>query len=334
MRAAIFGCEGLSLTKLEKDFFREANPWGFIIFARNIRTPDQVLALTSEMRSAVGRDAPVLIDQEGGRVQRFRAPHWREWKAPLAEAEALQGDLLEEVLELRSRIMAAELKSAGVDVSCSPMLDIAQADSHAIILDRCYGRDANRVARAGRAVATGLLSGGVLPIMKHIPGHGRATLDSHLDLPVVETPLEELRQADFEPFRQLADLPMAMTAHITYPSIDPENCATLSPAVIREIRGSIGFDGLLMTDDLSMKALKGSLSDSVAVAFSAGCDMVLHCNGDAVEMAEVADATPRLERKAAARAARALALRAAVPAFDPAEADARFSQLTGGPSHA
>lgn len=325
-RACILGCLGPRLTPEEIAYFRDADPWGFILFARNIETPDQVRALTSALRETVGRNAPILIDQEGGRVARFRAPHWREWDPALDFAQAY-GPNAEEAMYLRGRMIADDLHSVGVDVNCAPMLDIATADSHAIILNRCYGYDTETVAENGRALANGQLDGGVLSIIKHIPGHGRADLDSHFDLPQLDTPLADLQVTDFAPFRRLNDLPMAMTAHITYTAIDPEACATLSPKAISTIRSDIGFDGLLMTDDLSMKALGGTFEDRTQKALAAGCDIILHCNGERAEMDPILANTPKLTGHAAARASAALDQRITPEPFDRAAAEAELKTL-------
>ncbi|MEM8570981.1 MAG: beta-N-acetylhexosaminidase [Pseudomonadota bacterium] len=308
-RAVIFGCLGTTLSDAERDFFRASEPWGFILFARNIVSPEQVRALTDTLRETVGRDAPVLIDQEGGRVARMRAPHWREWAPALVECDR-QPDVTarRKVMHLRSRIIASELRRVGVDVNCAPVLDLAGATTHAVLKNRCYGSDPAEVAKIGRAVAEGLMQGGVLPILKHIPGQGRAPLDSHAALPKVEADAEELR-ADFAPFRALSDLPMAMTAHVIYPAHDPERPATLSPEVNHFIREVVGFDGLLMTDDLSMHALSGPFGARASAALDAGCDVVLHCNGSMDEMEVVATATPALTGRALARAKAALARR-------------------------
>ncbi len=321
--ACILGCEGLQLTTAEKQFFKAADPWGFILFARNLSSSDQIRALTCEIRNTMGRNVPILIDQEGGRVQRLRAPEWAEWLPPLLQIKNSPDSGL---IELRYRIIAAELYALGIDVNCAPMLDIANADSHEIIKNRCFGHDAKTVTKMGRAAANGLLKGGVLPIIKHIPGHGRATMDSHFNLPQLETPLSTLQTSDFIPFRQLADLPMAMTAHITYTDIDPENCATQSAKVIKTIRTDMAFDGLIMTDDLSMKALKGSFKDRCKASFNAKCDVVLHCNGVMAEMMQVAKATPALSGKALARANAALQMRQAPDAFDIDAAKDKFAQ--------
>lgn len=322
--ACIFGCEGLVLTPAEKQFFKANNPWGFILFARNISTPSQIRALTSEIRNTIGRNVPILIDQEGGRVQRLRSPEWCEWLAPLDHVRQLPDS---QSMELRYRIIAAELYSLGIDVNCAPMLDIATSDSHEIIENRCFGYDIDTVSNMGRAAANGLLAGGVLPIIKHIPGHGRANMDSHFDLPVLDTKLSTLKSNDFIPFQALSDLPMAMTAHIVYTDIDPDNCATQSPDVINSIRTDIGFDGLIMTDDLSMKALKGSFADRCTASFNAGCDVVLHCNGIMDEMQQVATATPKLAGKALTRANAALAMRNTPQPFDIEAAKVQFQHM-------
>lgn len=322
--AVIFGLEGERLTADERAFFAEADPWGFILFARNIGTPEQVRALTADLRESVGREAPVLIDQEGGRVARLGPPSWPAWPHPLVDADAGM-----ERLGLRYRLIADDLARLGIDVNCAPMLDVPVADAHPIIADRVLGRSATAISEAGRMTAEALMAGGVLPVVKHIPGHGRATLDSHTDLPVIESDRETLAATDFAPFRALADLPMAMTAHVVFTALDPDRPATLSPAVIGAIREEIGFDGLLMTDDLSMKALSGTMGARVAGAIEAGCDMILHCNGLRSEMEAVASATPRLEANAAERAAAALALRRPPEGADRAVLAARYTALGG-----
>jgi len=327
-KACIFGCESTTLNAAEKQFYKDAQPWGFILFARNLETPDQIRALTSELRNTVGYDAPILIDQEGGRVQRLRSPEWSEWLPPLEQVEALPNEAAQAAIYLQYRIIAAELKTLGIDVNCAPMLDIATKDSHEIIENRCFGRDADTVSTMGRAAANGLLDGGVLPIIKHIPGHGRANMDSHFELPVLDTAQSVLSSSDFVPFQRLSDLPMAMTAHITYTDIDPDHCATQSPKVINTIRSDIGFDGLIMTDDLSMKALKGSFADRCDASFSAGCDVVLHCNGVMDEMTQVAKAVPALSGRSLERAQAATQLRHTPDEFDMESAKASFQQFT------
>ena len=289
--AAIFGLSGLVLTAEEKRFFRDANPFGFTLFARNVDTPAQVRALTASLRDAVGRDVPIFTDQEGGRVQRLRPPHWRDWLPALDMVDrALSTSGVEgaaRAVRARYRIIAAELSGIGIDGNFAPCLDIAAEDTHPVLRNRCLGRDPDLVAVLGRAAAEGTMAGGVLPVVKHMPGHGRATADSHATLPRVAASRAELERTDFAPFRALADLPFAMTAHVTYLDIDPDGPATTSPTMIGLLRDRIGFHGLLMTDDLSMDALAGSPSSRAEAARAAGCDLILHCNGTLPEMAEV-----------------------------------------------
>lgn len=305
----IFGCEGTALTADEKRFFRDADPWGFILFARNLETPDQIRGLTADLRASVGREAVILIDQEGGRVARLRGPTWLDW-LPALEQMALAGpESGPRSMWIRSRLIADELLALGIDTNCAPIADVPTDAVHAIIRNRCYGQSAAEVVAVGRAVADGLLAGGVLPVLKHIPGHGRPVADSHLELPRTDTALAELWATDFAAFKGLNDLPMGMTAHVVYDAVDPENCATLSAKAIDLIRTKIGFDGLLMTDDLSMQALSGSFADRTAASLAAGCDLVLHCHGMMAEMLEIATAAGDLGADAALRAERALACR-------------------------
>ena len=327
-RAIILGCRGPELGSAERAFLREANPWGFILFGRNVETPAQLSRLTADLRDAVGRDAPILIDQEGGRVARLRAPAWREWRPALEDCARLPAGLRERAMRLRYELIAGELAAVGVDVDCAPVLDLLQPDTHGVIRDRAYSADPAETARIGRAVAEGLMAGGVLPVLKHIPGHGRARVDSHHALPRVSASRAELAR-DFAPFAALADLPMAMTAHVVFEALDPDAPATLSPTMVRAIREEIGFDGLLMTDDLSMKALTGPFGARVERALAAGVDVMLHCNGEPAEAAEVAEAAPRLAGRAAARAERALALRRGPGSGsgDPAALEAEFASL-------
>jgi beta-N-acetylhexosaminidase len=329
-RAFICGCLGLSLTADERAFLREADPLGLILFKRNIDNPAQVLALTSEIRATLGRaDAMVLVDQEGGRVQRLTAPHWRRY--PSAARFAAIADLDERAALIRSaaRLMAGDLRAVGIDVDCLPVLDVPVEGAHDVIGDRAYARDPAAVATLGRAAAEGMLDGGVLPVMKHVPGHGRAGADSHLTLPVVEASREALAASDFVPFRANRDLPAAMTAHVVYTALDPARPATISPEVIRGIvREAIGFDGLLFSDDLSMKALPGTFREKAEWLYAAGVDIALHCNGDPAEAMEVAAAAPVVSDAPAERLARAhAAMRRPVGAFDPVDAAAKLDRM-------
>lgn len=312
--AAIYGCAGLRLTSEEKALFRQARPFGFILFARNLETPDQIRALCTDMREAAGWDAPVFIDQEGGRVQRLRPPLARDWRPPLDDARQLGRDA-PRAFWLRARIMAEELRGLGIDGNCIPTLDIARPETHPFLQNRCYGEDVETVVTHGRAAADGLLEGGVLPVMKHIPGHGLGTLDSHLELPRVSAPLDALEDADFAPFRALNDLPLAMSAHIVFEAVD-NRPATQSPEMLRLIRDSIGFGGLLMTDDISMQALSGTVPERARAALDAGCDVVLHCNGDLAEMQALAEVAGAMSPAAQTRAEAALAARKTPAAVD------------------
>jgi len=327
--ACILGCAGLTLAPDEAAFFREADPWGFILFARNVADPAQLRALTGDLRASVGRDAPIFIDQEGGRVARLGPPHWRSWMAPLDHVAAA-GTGAARAMALRYRLIAAELRALGIDGNCAPTCDVATADTHPFLRNRCLGTEAGEVVRHARAAAEGLLAGGVLPVLKHIPGHGRATADSHLALPVVSADAQTLWQSDFAPFAGLRDMPIAMTAHVVYTALDPDLPATLSPAILGLIRGRMGYDGLIMSDDLSMGALRGTLGELAAAALGAGCDVVLHCNGDRAEMARIVEAAGRLGGGAAVRAARALARRREPDALDEAAAEAELGALGHG----
>lgn len=331
INAAIFGCAGPVLSDEERRFFTQTAPLGFILFARNIETPDQVRALVRDLRDSVGRaDAPVLIDQEGGRVQRLRPPHWRSAPAgePFALLAARDPAAAAEALRLNFRLIGHELAALGIDVDCAPVLDVPVAGAHDVIGDRAYGAEPSQVAVLGRAVMDGLLDEGVLPIVKHIPGHGRSMVDSHLALPVVEASLAELESQDFPPFRALNDAPWAMTAHVVYKAIDPLAPATTSAKVIAEIiRGWIGFDGVLVSDDLSMKALGGSFAGRTTAALDAGCDVVLHCNGHMAEMAEIASVIRPLTDRAGERVGRAAAMKRQPSRLDVAAACARVDKL-------
>ncbi|MCI2393328.1 glycoside hydrolase family 3 N-terminal domain-containing protein [Aliiroseovarius sediminis] len=327
--AYIFGCEGPRLTPAERDFFERTQPWGFILFARNVENPDQIRALTAELRGAVSRDVPIFIDQEGGRVARMTGPHWREWLPVLEQVMLNKRDALR-TLYLRYRLIADELLALGIDGNCAPLADIANADTHPILRNRCYGEDVVRVAERAGNVAQALLDGGVLPVVKHMPGQGRATLDSHQELPRVATKAKELARTDFMAFEPLSGLPIGMTAHVVYDDIDADNPATQSTALIQVIRERIGFDGLLMTDDLSMQALSGPLSLRARRSVQAGCDMILHCNGALAEMDEIAEATGPLTGPALDRANAALTWRRRPDPIDIPALDAEFQSLMTG----
>lgn len=330
-RAFITGISGLELTPAERDFIRAARPWGFILFKRNVDTPEQVARLVAELRATVGEgSAPVLIDQEGGRVQRLGPPHW-----PVYPPGAVFGSLYDrdpalglKAARLSNRLIAADLADLGIDVDCLPLADVPVAGADNVIGNRAYGTEPGKVAAIARAVTEGLEQGGVLPVLKHIPGHGRATADSHFRLPTVDTPRAELERTDFAAFVPLADLPMAMTAHVVFSALDPAQPATTSATIIEQvIRGVIGFQGLLMSDDVSMNALAGSIAERTRAIVAAGCDMVLHCNGKLDEMREVAGQTPELSGKALARADKALASRKPPLAIDRKAARAELDAL-------
>ena len=330
-RAFITGVSGPELDAAEREFIRAERPWGFILFKRNVETPTQVITLVRELRKAAGGpEAPVLIDQEGGRVQRLGPPHW-----PVYPAGAAFGVLYDidpylglSAARLSARLIAADLIDLGVTVDCLPLADVPVPGADAVIGNRAYGTKPDKVAAIGRAVTEGLEQGGVLPVLKHIPGHGRATADTHFRLPVVDNSRAELERTDFAAFQPLADLPMAMTAHVVFSALDPAHPATTSATIVEQvIRGMIGFQGLLMSDDVSMNALAGSLAERSRAIFAAGCDMVLHCNGKFDEMRQVAAETPELSGKALERARRALATRRVPQAFDRLAAHAELDAL-------
>lgn len=324
-RAVAFGCEGLRLTAAERQFFARADPFGFILFARNVDAPGQLRALTAELRDTVGWEAPVLIDQEGGRVQRMRAPHWREY--PPALDQMAQARDPARAMWLRNRLIAAELHDAGIDVNCAPLADLVEEHTHPVLRNRLYGSEIATVVEAARISAEALLAGGVLPVLKHIPGYGRATVDSHLDLPRVGVSAEELAARDFAPFRALRDLPVGMTAHIVFNDIDPDHPATTSERMIRLIREEIGFSGLLITDDVGMNALSGPVAERAAASLEAGCDIVLHCNGDLAEMQAVAAACRLMDGAGNARADAALSQRKMPVPVDIPALEAEFRAL-------
>lgn len=329
-RAFAAGCSSTRLSDSERAFFRDARPCGLILFQRNCETPEQVRRLVGDVAEAIGGDAfMVLIDQEGGRVRRLRPPAWRDYPAARAFGKLYKRDpeLGKEAARLCARVWADDLRACGINLNATPVLDIPVAGAHDIIGDRAYGKDADAVIALGRAVAEGFMDGGVIPVIKHIPGHGRARADSHENLPVIDTPLEELERTDFRPFTALSGMPAAMTAHILLTELDAERPVSISPVIITEvIRGSIGFGGLLMSDDLSMKALDGSLAERAGAVIAAGCDMALHCNGVLAEMEEVAGVVPELAGKALDRFAAAMAVTANSRAYDAERAAILFAE--------
>lgn len=330
-RAFITGVSGTELTAAEREFIRDQRPWGFILFKRNVDTPAQVAALVAELRAVAGAgDAPVLIDQEGGRVQRLGPPHW-----PVYPPGAIFSSLYDTdsalgltAARLGARLIAADLADLGITVDCLPLADVPVLGADAVIGNRAYGTEPGKVAAIARAVTEGLGQGGVLPVLKHIPGHGRATADTHFKLPTVDTPRDELERTDFAAFKPLADLPMAMTAHVVFSAVDPAHPATTSATMIAQvIRSVIGFQGLLMSDDVSMNALSGNIVERTRAIFAAGCDVALHCNGNIEEMREVAGQTPELSGKALERANAALAARKSPQPFDRAAGRAELDAL-------
>lgn len=328
----ILGVGGHRLTAEEKAFFADVRPWGFILFRRNVDSPDQVRALTAELRDCVGRHGPILIDQEGGRVQRMGPPHWPKYPPGEAYLKATNDPLAaRELARLGGRLMAHDLKAVGVDVDCLPVLDVPVPGAHDIIGDRAYARDPATVAQLGRAAAEGLLAGGVLPVIKHMPGHGRAFADSHKELPTVHADLDTLDAWDFAPFKALSDMPIGMTAHIVFTAIDRKRPATQSRKAIRLIRERLGFGGLLLSDDLCMNALSGTLTQRAEASLKAGCDLVIHWTGDMAEMRLVAEGVGKLKGGAARRADAALARIVHTPEpLDLDEARARFAALLSG----
>ena len=332
----IFGCQGLQLSDRERDFFHAVRPAGFILFSRNCESRSQVADLVTDLRGCAGAEQTlILIDQEGGRVQRLSPPEWRAAPSAAALGSIATGDpdAAAEAVNLNTLLIADDLRALGINADCAPVVDVPASGSHDIIGDRAFSDDPVVLANLARVMAESLLAGGVLPVIKHLPGHGRARADSHLELPVVDAPKNELEAVDFAAFVPLADMPLGMTAHIIYVAID-DKPATLSPVVIQDvIRGQIDFDGLLMTDDLSMHALRGSFTARAKDSLAAGCDIVLHCNGDMEEMAEIAEATiGQMTGVAAKRLARAQSQISGSPTPAPDGALARLGQLMAGAS--
>lgn len=332
--AVVFGCAGLQLTADETALFRDAKPAGYILFARNVDTPDQIRKLTDSFRELSGdENVPVLIDQEGGRVQRLRPPHWPDYPAmrPFGDRARIDAEEALECLRLNYRLIASDLAALGINVDCAPVLDLPVEGSHDIIGDRAFSNDPAIVANLGRAVCDGLIQGGVVPVIKHIPGHGRAFADSHKELPRVDTPLEELRRTDFAPFAALSDAPTGMTAHIVYAAIDPDGPGSASRKVVEDIiRGEIGFDGLLFSDDVCMKALSGPLDHRVASVLAAGCDLALHCDGAFDDMVAIAETCPPMRPDSLARLNSAMSLADDSDDFDTEAAKRRISAFLDG----
>jgi beta-N-acetylhexosaminidase len=330
MRALITGLAGPALTDRERAFLREVQPWGFILFRRNVAGPDALRRLVDDVRDTLGRAAPALIDQEGGRVQRLGPPDWPSYPPGAVFGALYDRDRGQGLAAARlgARLMAADLAAVGIDVDCLPIADVPVPGADPVVGDRAYGTGPVKVAAIAGAVAEGLSDGGVLPVLKHIPGHGRAIADSHKSLPVVTASRAELDASDFAAFRPLASLPLGMTAHVVFTALDPAAPATVSATIVRDvIRDSIGFRGLLMTDDISMGALSGSLGERSRAAIAAGCDLILHCNGDMAEMLAVAAEAPLLAGEAARRADAALAMKKTPAPIDAAASRAQFATL-------
>jgi beta-N-acetylhexosaminidase len=333
MRAFIAGLAGSTLSADERAFLRDAEPWALILFRRNVAGPESLKRLIGDARATLAREVPVLIDQEGGRVQRLGPPHWPAYPPGAAYGELYKRDRDQGLAAARlgARLIAADITAVGIDVDCLPIADVPVAGADPVVGDRAYGRDPGQVTAIAEAVARGLADGGVLPVLKHMPGHGRATADSHARLPVVDIDWATLAATDFAAFRSLAGLPIGMTAHVVFTAIDPVAPATISRTIVRDvIRDSIGFKGLLMSDDISMGALSGSISERTRAAIAAGCDLVLHCNGDMAEMRAVAAEVPDLDGEAACRAGAALAAKRPAIAIDVAEGRAAFATLMAG----
>ncbi|MEO0930537.1 MAG: glycoside hydrolase family 3 N-terminal domain-containing protein [Pseudomonadota bacterium] len=327
MNATIFGPAGSEVTGWERDFFRDADPLGFIVFARNIENPSQLRKLTADLRDTVGRQAPILIDQEGGRVQRMRAPHWREYLPALDQMQRARDPMRAQWV--RNRLIAAELHDVGIDVNCAPLADLVEDETHPVLRNRLYGGDVATVVEAARTCAEAHLAGGVLPVLKHIPGYGRAAVDGHLDLPRVDADRAALNAHDFAPFKALSDIAMGMTAHIVFTAIDRDAPATTSPKMMQVIRDDIGFAGLIMTDDLSMQALSGTVAERATASIKAGCDIILHCNGDRAEMQAVARAAGDMTPAAMTRANRAMTQRKNPDDIDISGLEAELAALIG-----
>ncbi len=330
--AVIFGCAGTVLSEEEKALFQKVNPLGLILFSRNIQDEAQVRALVESFKAQVSHVTPlILVDQEGGRVDRLRQLGWRKNPAMdcFAELAELDEAAARRAVYLDYRLIAGELTRLGINVDCAPVLDLKMEHAHEIIGDRAFGETPEQVVMLAREACRGLLDGGILPVIKHIPGHGRALVDSHAALPEVPTALDVLEQTDFIPFQEMSGMPLAMTAHITYTALDEQHCATLSPEVVGYIRNRLGYDGLLMTDDLSMHALSGAMEDRVRLALAAGCDVILHCNGELEEMQAIAGAVPLLNPHSKARLTHAWQFFKAPEVMDAEQSEAELAELLG-----
>lgn len=330
INAAIFGCSGPELTQGEAAFFRDCNPWAFILFARNIETPDQVRKLCTDLRESVGRDALIFVDQEGGRVQRFKPPHWRKapWAGALGDLYALDHKAGLRATWLNFRLIADELRSVGVTANCAPVLDIPVWGADPIISDRAFSCNPNVMIKLAHACMAGLTAGGVVPVIKHLPGHGRAMVDSHKALPIIEESLETLRNSDFIPFKAFPDAPMAMTAHVVLSAVDPDVPVTISPRAMQSvIRDELNYDGLVMSDDLDMKALKGDLTQLTEQTLRAGCDVVLQCSGKMAAMVKIAKGLSPLKGESLRRAEMAELMSDTVVSFDEAAGLAEYTDL-------
>lgn len=330
--AVILGLSGPKLSDAERIFFRDANPWAFILFSRNIENPEQLLRLTSDLRAAVGRDCLIFVDQEGGRVQRLTAPHWRKYPsgAVFSQLYTQSPKLGMRAAYLSYRLIADDLRRVGITADCAPVLDLPQGDADPIISDRAFGEQTDKIIDIAHAVMAGLMSGGVAPVIKHIPGHGRAKVDSHKALPSIETSREELEKTDFIPFRVLSDAPMAMTAHAVY-DCSSRSALTVSKKSLTElVRGAIGFNGLLMSDDLDMKALKGGLTRRTERALAAGCDVALQCSGQLIDMVQVAKGAVILSGRAKRRAIVSELCAEHITEFDRVEALREFDTILSG----
>ncbi len=330
--AVIFDCEGARPGADEKAFYRDADPWGFILFSRHCQSADDVRAICAELRDCVGRAAPILIDQEGGRVSRMKAPAFPPHPAPAVFGRLWKLDPKRaiEAARLNARLLGRLISDLGVTIDCVPMLDVPQIDADKIVIgDRAIATHPDQVSALGRAIMDGLLEGGALPVIKHMPGHGRATVDSHYDLPRVVASKRDLRDVDFAPFKALNDAPIGMTAHVVYDAFDKDHCATMSKTIVGDvIRGEIGFDGLLLSDDLKMRALGGAVGERVEGCLAAGVDIACCCNFSLAEMIEAAAVAPALSGASLERAERALAaLPAAISRADTAKDYERLAGL-------